>query len=71
MEELLKDKRGNQYRIVKIKVKFSRDIDKKEFVINKFYIIGGGDYALFSEDKRGTSGFEMIPIEQIKRILGN
>ncbi|MBL7198058.1 MAG: hypothetical protein ISS47_08155 [Candidatus Omnitrophica bacterium] len=71
MTELLKDKKGNQYRIVRLKIKFNREIDKKEFSFNQFYIIAGSGDMLVGEDERGTLGLGVIPLEQIKRTLGN
>ncbi len=71
MTKFLKDKKGDQYRIVRIKIIFNRDLDKKEFKTIKFYVIAGDGEMLMTEDERGTISFGIIPFEEIRRILDN
>ena len=66
------DMNGTKYRIVKIKTKFEREIDKKEFSFDTFYVIAGHGDMLLSKDQRNTSPQEFAaPWVQIEEILGN
>lgn len=68
MSELLQNKKGDKYKIVRLRIKFDREIDKKEFCFNQFYIIAGHRDVLIGEDERGLRE-TMISFNLIKRIL--
>jgi hypothetical protein len=71
MASILSSKKGNQYRILRLRVKFDRTIDEKEFSFDQFYIIAGHGDVLLAEDQRNAMQFRPIPIQQIKHVLGS
>lgn len=73
MSELLQNKRGDKYKIIRLRVKFDREIDKKEFCFSQFYVIAGHGDVLIGEDKRGLRELTetTISFNLIKRILGS
>lgn len=71
MTKLYENKKGMLYTIVRLKIKFNRAEDKKEFETSKYYQVGGNGEILFSEDNRGTNSSIEVPIREIKRMLGD
>ena len=72
MSELLQNKKGDKYKIVRLRVKFDREIDKREFYFSQFYVIAGHGDVLIGEDERGLRELTetTISFNLIKRILG-
>ncbi len=70
MANLLTSKKGNQYRMLRLRIRFNRKIDEKEFSSDQFYIIAGHGDVLLSEDQRNAMEISLIPIQQIRRVLG-
>lgn len=66
-----KDKEGGmKYQILRLKIRFNRDVDKKEFIINKYYYITYGETALTVEDQRGLNIPYILNFDEVKNILG-
>ncbi|MBL7131433.1 MAG: hypothetical protein ISS45_08555 [Candidatus Omnitrophica bacterium] len=70
MEDFYRERKGLHMRIARLKIKYRRKLDGKEFIQTKAYIIGGhGDY-LFDYDERGIRTPITLSFEDIKNILG-
>ena len=69
MNEFYMGREGLQMRILRIKIKYCRKPDGKEYTQPKVYIIGGGGVALFDYDERGVVSPIAPSFEQIKKVL--
>lgn len=70
MNEFYREHKSYQMRIVRLKVKYSRKLDGKEFMQTKAYIIAVGDSILIDYDERGIRNPVAPSFEDIKNILG-
>lgn len=69
-KEFYREHKGWQIRILRIKIKYCRKLDGKEFIKTKAYIIAGGDDFLIDYDERGIRTPMTPSFENIKNMLG-
>ncbi|MCX5678935.1 MAG: hypothetical protein NTY76_07535 [Candidatus Omnitrophica bacterium] len=70
MKELYREHKGVEMRIARIRIKYCRKLDGKEFMQTKAYIIAGQGDFLIDYDERGIRTPMTPSFEDIKNILG-
>lgn len=70
MKEFYRGHQGLQMRIARIKIKYCRKLDGKEFMQTKAYIIAGQGDFIIDYDERGIRTPVTPSFEDIKNILG-